>query len=55
VLAGGRVLPAEAIEAMAEAPLPHAIYRLIGDLGWRRMAWSNGVRQRDLRARPLDA
>jgi hypothetical protein len=54
-LAGGRGLPSEAIEAMAEAPLPDAVYRLIGDLGWRRMAWRNGVPQRDLRARPLDA
>jgi hypothetical protein len=53
-LAASAALPEEAIVAMAASPLPDVLYRMIGDLGWRWMAYKNDVPQRDLRARPLD-
>jgi hypothetical protein len=53
-LAAGNVVPREAIEAMARAPMPDAFYRLMGDLGWRWQAHQNGVPQKELHARPLD-
>ena len=53
-LAAGEGLPHEAFVAMAEAPMPDALYRVMGDLGWRWQAHQNGVAQRDLNARPLD-
>jgi multimeric flavodoxin WrbA len=54
-LAQGSVIPLESIEAMAEAPMPDVLYRLIGDIGWRWQAHRNGLAQRELGARPLDA
>jgi multimeric flavodoxin WrbA len=53
-LAAGNVVPREAIEAMARAPMPDAFYRLMGDLGWRWQAHQNGVPQKELHARALD-
>lgn len=53
-LAAGEGLPHEAIVAMAEAPMPDGLYRVMGDLGWRWQAHQNGVAQRELKARPLD-
>jgi len=52
-LAKGGVVPEEASVAMAESPLPDLAYRVMGDLGWRQLAWKQGVAQRELRARPL--
>jgi hypothetical protein len=53
-LARGAPIPLDAIATMAKAPLPDAMYRLMGDLGWRYQAHRNGLAQRDLRRRPLD-
>ncbi|HVW29984.1 MAG TPA: hypothetical protein VHC69_31700 [Polyangiaceae bacterium] len=53
-LARGENIPRDAVESMIKAPLPDALYRLVGDLGWRYQAFQNGVPQRALRARPLD-
>ena len=39
---------------MATSPMPDAVYRLIGDFGWRYQAHKNGLAQAALRARPLD-
>jgi hypothetical protein len=47
-------VPETAIELMMKAPMPDAVYRLMGDLGWRHRAHQNGLAQRDLRARPLN-
>lgn len=53
-LAAGAAIPGEAIEAMASSPMPDAVYRVAGDLGWRWLAYKNGLPQRELHARPLD-
>ena len=53
-LAAGENMPNEALTLMLKAPLPDALYRLIGDLGFRYQLHLHGVRQRDLRARPFD-
>lgn len=53
-LARGEAIPSEAIERMATSPMPDAIYRLVGDLGWRYQAFKNGVTLAALHARPLD-
>lgn len=49
------MLNREAIVAVTEVPLPDVLYRTMGDLGWRWQARQNGLTQRDLHARPLDA
>jgi hypothetical protein len=54
-LASGDDVPPAALEAMMQTPLPDVAYRVLGDLGWRYRAYKNGLRQRDLLARPLDA
>jgi multimeric flavodoxin WrbA len=53
-LARSGVVTPEAIELMATPPMPDALYRLIGDLGWRWQAHKNGLSQRALHDRPLD-
>jgi hypothetical protein len=53
-LALGETIPQEALELMMKSPLPDALYRLIGDLGWRYQAHKKGVAQRELKARPLN-
>ncbi len=53
-LARGEPIVPEAIELMATAPMPDALYRLVGDMGWRYRAYKNGLSQAALRARPLD-
>jgi hypothetical protein len=53
-LASGENLPSEALTHMLKTPLPDPLYRLIGDLGCRYQLRRNGLRQRELRARPLD-
>lgn len=53
-LARGENLPDDARELMMKTPLPDAVYRLVGDFGWRHRAYQNGLRQRELMARPLD-
>ena len=53
-LAHGADIPAAAIAQMSAAPMPDALYRLAGDLGWRYQAYKHGIAQRALRARPLD-
>ncbi len=53
-LARGEPIPTEAIERMAQSPMPDAVYRVAGDLGWRYQAYKNGLAQSALRARPLD-
>jgi multimeric flavodoxin WrbA len=53
-LARGDAIPAGAIERMAASPMPDAVYRFIGDLGWRYQIYKNGLTQAALRARPLD-
>jgi multimeric flavodoxin WrbA len=53
-LVAGQNVPSEALTLMLKAPLPDALYRLIGDLGFRYQLHLHGVRQRDLRAHPLD-
>jgi hypothetical protein len=45
-------VPDEAVTLMSKLPIPAVLYRLMGDLGWRRQARSNGARRR-LRARPF--
>ncbi len=53
-LSAGRPLPPEAIAEMARAPIPDALYRRMGDLGFRWQAHKNGLPQSALHARPLD-
>lgn len=53
-LARGEAIPSDAIERMAASPMPDAVYRLIGDLGWRYQVYKNGLTQAALRARPLN-
>jgi len=53
-LARGEDVPRDAVESMIQTPMADALYRLVGDLGWRYQAFRNGVPQRALRARPLD-
>ncbi|MCB1018282.1 MAG: NAD(P)H-dependent oxidoreductase [Bryobacterales bacterium] len=53
-LARGQAIPRQAIDAMAAAPMPDALYRLAGDMGWRYQLYKNGLRQAQLFARPLD-
>lgn len=53
-LAHGLDVPPAALERILKAPMPDAVYRIVGDLGWRYQAHRNGVAQRALRARPLD-
>ncbi|MCA9632190.1 MAG: flavodoxin family protein [Myxococcales bacterium] len=54
-LARNQVVPDAALQEVTRPLLPDALYRLIGDLGWRWKAHENRLSQRDLRARPLDA
>jgi hypothetical protein len=51
-LADGQAIGAEAISGMARRLMPSAIYTLAGNVGWRRKAARNGVRSRELAARP---
>jgi hypothetical protein len=53
-LARGEAIPCDAIGRMVASPMPDAVYRLIGDLGWRYQVHKNGLSQAALRARPLD-
>lgn len=53
-LARGAAVPADAIARMAQAPMPDALYRFAGDLGWRYQAYKNGLAQAELRSRPFD-
>ena len=53
-LARGEGLPDEAIARMTALPMPDAVYRVMGDLGWRYQVYRNGLAQSALRARPLD-
>jgi multimeric flavodoxin WrbA len=53
-LARGDAIATDAIERMAASPMPDAVYRFIGDLGWRYQVYKNGLAQAALRARPLD-
>lgn len=53
-LARGEAIPPSAVERMATAPIPDAVYRLMGDLGWRYQAYRNRLSQRALRAQPLE-
>jgi multimeric flavodoxin WrbA len=53
-LARGEAIAPDAIARMATSPMPDAVYRLIGDLGWRYHVYTNGLAQAALRARPLD-
>jgi multimeric flavodoxin WrbA len=53
-LARGEAIPSDAIGRMVASPMPDAVYRLIGDLGWRYQVHKNGLSQAALRARPLD-
>lgn len=53
-LASGAAIPDEAIVRMATSPMPDAVYRVMGDLGWRYQVYKNGLAQAELRARPLD-
>ncbi|MDH4065391.1 MAG: NAD(P)H-dependent oxidoreductase [Acidobacteriota bacterium] len=53
-LARGAAVAAEAVERMAASPMPDAVYRFIGDMGWRYQVYQNGLTQSALRARPLD-
>jgi multimeric flavodoxin WrbA len=53
-LAQGACIPTEAVACMVRAPMPDALYRVMGDINWRYQAHRNGVSQAALRARPLD-
>lgn len=53
-LARGDAVPEEALAEMMRSPMPDALYRLAGDLGFRRLAHRLGVPQRELRACPFD-
>ncbi len=53
-LARGQNVPSDALAAMMKSPMPDALYRLVGDLGFRYEAHKHGLAQRSLRARPLD-
>ena len=53
-LARGDAIATDAIEQMAASPMPDAVYRFMGDLGWRYQVYKNGLAQSALRARPLD-
>jgi hypothetical protein len=53
-LASGAPVPEEALAAILESPMPDAVYRVAGDLGWRWKAHRSGLAQAELHARPLD-
>jgi multimeric flavodoxin WrbA len=52
-LARGDAIPPDAVARMVASPMPDAVYRFIGDLGWRYQVYKNGLAQSALRARPL--
>jgi multimeric flavodoxin WrbA len=54
-LASGYAVPTSALESLLHGFLPEALYRLIGDLGFRWQAHALGTSQRELRARPFEA
>lgn len=53
-LAQGDAIPADAIAQMSNTPIPDALYRFMGDIGWRYQAFKQGLSQAALRSRPLD-
>jgi len=53
-LVNGDAVPPEALEEIVKAPIPDAVYRMIGDLGWRWQVHRHGLPQSELHARPLD-
>lgn len=53
-LTSGSAVPASALESLLRPPLPEALYRLMGDLGFRWRAHTLGTSQRELRARPFE-
>ncbi|MBD3285307.1 hypothetical protein GF338_03120 [candidate division WOR-3 bacterium] len=48
----GKEIPEEAKQAAAKLPIPAGLYRLIGNLSWKRRAKPYGHRKRDLHAQP---
>ena len=46
-------VPEAALEEIIKPPMPDALYRLIGDLGFRWQAHQHGTLQRELRATPF--
>lgn len=50
-LAGGKAIPAEAVELLARPAIPSRMYTLFGNMGWNKLARKNGVRGQ-MRARP---
>jgi hypothetical protein len=54
-LVRGAGIPTAAIEAMAAAPMPNAMFRIANNLRWRWALHQNGLPQRAIAARPLDA
>ena len=52
-LAGGRAVPADAVERFARRLIPGRVYTFMGNMGWRRRAAQNRVAS-SLDARPFD-
>ncbi|MCA2997033.1 MAG: NAD(P)H-dependent oxidoreductase [Rhodocyclaceae bacterium] len=53
-LSAGSVIPQAASEEASSMFIPAPLYRLVGWWGWRSQARVNGLRVKDLRARPFD-
>jgi len=54
-LAAGGAVPETALDEIVRPPLPAALYRLAGDLGFRWLAHVKGTAQRELRATPFSS
>ncbi|HVR19081.1 MAG TPA: NAD(P)H-dependent oxidoreductase, partial [Polyangiaceae bacterium] len=54
-LAAGGPVPEAALRAILAPPLPEFLYRIAGELGFRRDSHRLGTHQRDLRAAPFGA
>jgi hypothetical protein len=52
-LAAGESVPECALQQMLQPPLPNAVYRFMGELGFRLEAYRHGTLQRDLRRAPF--
>jgi len=53
-LSSGSAVPASAVESLLHPALPDALYRFMGDVGFRWQAHALGTSQRELRARPFE-
>ncbi len=51
-IADSHDIPQEAKDAVAKMPIPAMLYRMVGSLGWNKAAKKNGLRKKDMYAKP---